>query len=107
MRAADVQQLGMFSYRSVEDRIPADHPVRTLRMAADAILLELDPPLSTRSMTFDVEPAWDRTSRASMQGQAPKSVRTTRSSRFHIKRHRRQQPVSATVMQPSRMNGVW
>ena len=48
MRGADVQQLGMFSYVSVEDRVPADHPIRTLRKLVDAILLDLDPLLASR-----------------------------------------------------------
>lgn len=42
MRGADVQQLGMFSYVSVEDRVPKDHPIRKLRMLVDMILAELD-----------------------------------------------------------------
>jgi len=42
MRSADVQQLGMFSYVSVEDRVPADHPIRQLRVLVDAILKDLD-----------------------------------------------------------------
>jgi transposase len=48
MRGADVQQLGMFSYVSVEDRVPADHPVRTLRKLVDAILQQLDGDLASR-----------------------------------------------------------
>ncbi len=42
MRGADVQQLGMFSYVSVEDRVPKDHPIRKFRMLVDMILRELD-----------------------------------------------------------------
>jgi transposase len=42
MRGADVQQLGMFSYVSVEDRVPEDHPIRTLRVLVDAIVKDLD-----------------------------------------------------------------
>lgn len=48
MRGADVQQLGMFSYVSVEERVPADHPIRMLRKLVDAILLDLDALLSSR-----------------------------------------------------------
>lgn len=48
MRGPDVQQLGMFSYVSVEDRVPADHPIRTLRKLVDAILTELDDLLDSR-----------------------------------------------------------
>lgn len=42
MRGADVQQLGMFSYVSVEDRVPEEHPIRKLRVLVDAILKDLD-----------------------------------------------------------------
>lgn len=42
MRSADVQQLGMFSYVSVEQRVPPDHPIRKLRVLVDGILREMD-----------------------------------------------------------------
>ena len=42
MRGADVQQLGMFSYVSLEERVPAEHPIRKLRLLVDVILGELD-----------------------------------------------------------------
>ncbi len=48
MRSPDVQQLGMFSYVSVEDRVPSDHPIRKLRVLVDGILGELDGVLATR-----------------------------------------------------------
>ena len=48
MRSPDVQQLGMFSYVSVEDRVPPDHPIRKLRILVDAILGELDELLAAR-----------------------------------------------------------
>lgn len=48
MRGADVQQLGMFSYVSVEDRVPKDHPIRKLRVLVDAILKEMDALLGSR-----------------------------------------------------------
>jgi transposase len=48
MRRPDVQQLGMFSYVSVEDRVPNDHPIRKLRVLVDSILGELDGVLATR-----------------------------------------------------------
>ena len=43
-----MQQLGMFSYVSVEDRVPADHPIRKLRVLVDVILSELDGVLASR-----------------------------------------------------------
>jgi transposase len=48
MRSPDVQQLGMFSYVSVEDRVPADHPIRKWRVFVDFILKELDPMFAER-----------------------------------------------------------
>jgi hypothetical protein len=34
----DQLQSGMFSYVSLEERIPADHPLRAIRKLADAVL---------------------------------------------------------------------
>jgi transposase len=48
MRGADIQQLGMFSYVSVEERVPKDHPIRKLRILVDTILSELDPVFAAR-----------------------------------------------------------
>jgi transposase len=48
MRGPDVQQLGMFSYVSVEDRVPADHPVHALRVLVDGILAERDELFASR-----------------------------------------------------------
>lgn len=46
MRGADVMQGAMFSYVSLEDRIPVEHPLRRLRVLVDAIL-------SSMSALFD------------------------------------------------------
>ena len=43
MRGPDDQQAVLFSYRSVEDRIPADHPLRAVRRLVDPILARLSP----------------------------------------------------------------
>ena len=48
MRSPDVQQLGMFSYVSVEKRVPSDHPIRALRQLVDVLLKDLDPILERR-----------------------------------------------------------
>jgi len=48
VRGADIQQLGMFSYVSVDDRVASDHPIRKLRMLVDSILKELDELLASR-----------------------------------------------------------
>jgi transposase len=41
MRKADVTQHCMYSYRTLEERVPADHPLRKLRVLVDGILLGL------------------------------------------------------------------
>jgi transposase len=43
MRGSDHPQTLMFSCRSVEDRIPADHPLRTIHTLVNPILGELSP----------------------------------------------------------------
>jgi len=43
MRGPDTQQAAMFSYVSLEDRIPADHPLRAIRAMADKALAALSP----------------------------------------------------------------
>lgn len=43
MRGADEQQPILFSYRSIEDRIPEDHPLRAMRGLVDPILTALSP----------------------------------------------------------------
>ena len=42
MRGDDQQQSAMFSYVTLEQRIPADHPVRAIRVLADRALAQLD-----------------------------------------------------------------
>ena len=41
MRSADVTQGAMFSYRTLEERIPRVHPLRKLRALVDGILVTL------------------------------------------------------------------
>lgn len=43
MRGSDEHQPVLFSYRDIEDRIPADHPLRALRRLIDPVLQELSP----------------------------------------------------------------
>jgi transposase len=43
MRGKDTQQSAMFSYLSPEDRVPADHPLRPVRLMADIALEALSP----------------------------------------------------------------
>ena len=41
MRGEDRHQVGMFSYVSLEKRVPADHPLRTLWVLTDSVLRDL------------------------------------------------------------------
>lgn len=43
MRGADLPQSALFSYLSVEDRIPADHPLRTMQALVNPVLAALSP----------------------------------------------------------------
>ena len=43
MRGASDNQLALLSSLSTEDLIPADHPIRRIRVVVDAVLVELDP----------------------------------------------------------------
>ena len=43
MRGDDPQQAAMFSYISPEERVPPEHPLRSIRMMVDAVLKELSP----------------------------------------------------------------
>src|SRR5512134_2428946 len=43
MRGDDEHPDGMFSYRRPEQRVPADHPLRTIRVMVDTALRELSP----------------------------------------------------------------
>src|SRR3989475_12377672 len=43
MRGGDQQPEAMFSYVSMEDRIPQDHPLRAMRTLVDAALREMSP----------------------------------------------------------------
>ena len=45
LRGDDVQQGSLFSYKSIEDRIPADHSIRKLREYADIALQRIRPHL--------------------------------------------------------------
>jgi hypothetical protein len=43
MRGSDVPQTALFSFISVEDRIPADHPLRAIQAIVNPILARLSP----------------------------------------------------------------
>ena len=47
-RCGCVQQAGMFSCVSLEERVPADHPIRKLRVLVDVILKALEGILASR-----------------------------------------------------------
>ena len=52
MRGADEQPGSMFSYVSLEDRVPADHPLRTIRRITDRALERLSPRFGTLYVHF-------------------------------------------------------
>jgi transposase len=43
MRGEDLQQHELFSYGSLEERVPSDHPLRPIRAMADAALKDMSP----------------------------------------------------------------
>ncbi len=43
MRGDDLQQAGMYSYLSPEQRVPKDHPLRAIRKISDAVFAQLSP----------------------------------------------------------------
>ena len=53
MRGADHQQSGIFSYISAEKRVPKDHPLRAIRVMADAALEHLGPLAECATTRFD------------------------------------------------------
>jgi transposase len=57
MRGEDQQQSGMFSYVSLEERVPQDHPLRAIRKTVDEIL---------RAMAKDFEGLYAKTGRPSI-----------------------------------------
>jgi transposase len=48
MRGDAPQQTAIFSYISPEERVPQEHPLRTIRMMVDAVLKELSPQFDRR-----------------------------------------------------------
>lgn len=52
MRGADEQAGAMFSYVSLEDRVPPDHPLRTIRRMTDRALERLSPRFGTLYIKF-------------------------------------------------------
>ena len=52
MRGADHPQTTMFSYVSIEDRIPTDHPLRSIQALVNPILAQLSPRFQTMYATL-------------------------------------------------------
>ena len=52
MRGADEQSGSMFSYVSLEERVPADHPLRAIRPTTDRALARLSPLFGTLYVNF-------------------------------------------------------
>ena len=52
MRGADERSGAMFSYVSLEERVPQDHPLRTIRRITDRALAQLSPRFGTLYVNF-------------------------------------------------------
>ena len=52
MRGADEQPGSMFSYVSLEERVPPDHPLRAIRRITDRALERLSPRFGTLYVNF-------------------------------------------------------
>jgi len=52
MRGTDTQQSAMFSYVSPEERVPADHPLRPIRLMTDVALKALSPVFERMYIAF-------------------------------------------------------
>ena len=52
MRGVDTQQSAMFSYLSAEDRVPANHPLRAVRVLTERILAQMSPLFSAMYSTM-------------------------------------------------------
>jgi len=52
MRGPDTQQSSMFSYLSAEERVPAKHPLRPIRLMVDEALKSLSPAFSRLYSAF-------------------------------------------------------
>ena len=48
MRGSDTRQGSLFSYVNLDNRIPAKHPIRKLRLVVDIILSSMDAEFSSR-----------------------------------------------------------
>ena len=48
MRGADITQAAMFSYRTLEERIPRAHPLRKFRRVVDGLLSTMDAELGQK-----------------------------------------------------------
>ena len=61
MRGADITQEALFSYRTLAERIPADHPLRPLRKVVDILLTTMDAELDA-----ELDALYAQTGRASI-----------------------------------------
>ena len=70
MRGADEQPGSMFSYVSLEERVPADHPLRAIRRITDRALARLSPQFGQAVYQFRaaVDPAGEAVARVAAAG---------------------------------------
>ena len=84
MRGADERGCGLFSYVDLEARVPADHPLRAIRVLVDESYEEwgasaserIDPGASGRGLSLTLAPAWGQ--RGERRGAAVGRVRCGR-----------------------------
>jgi transposase len=61
MRGADITQEELFSYRTLEERVPKDHPLRKLRAVVDILLTTMDSELDAlyaKTGRASIPPEW-------------------------------------------------
>ena len=91
MRGADEPQTTLFSYLSVEDRIPADHPLRTIHARVNPILAALSPKF---------EALYSRMGRPSILRSPPPSTGGTKNPAVDFRGEKRSKATHQSVTDP-------
>jgi hypothetical protein len=97
MRGADVTQAALFSYRTLEARIPRDRPLRKFRTVVDSLLGALQEEFEANARSGGPSIAPERLSRASLI----QTLYGIRSERQLVRPHRVQPAVPLEVEWPT------